>query len=307
MRHLTGEPDQGGYAPSGSFGGPAGDMVKHTGAAAGFRVRISQFTSIYVGATARNTAVGGAESGAGNFIADNQVYGATEPGGAGVHVAGGAAIGATVRGNVILCRGPAIVLETTSQPAPTITQVLPGPAITVQGVLNSAASTSYAVDFYSNGVPVGAASVTTTPAGVASFKATLNIPNRGDQFIAATATNLKTGDTSAFGPALPVGGASISGQVRMDDYLAAHDGAIGSPGWPGVAVTLRQAAAVVSSTSTNGPVDRMLGGYYQFCHLLPGTYTVSTARSDLFILPDSHAITLGASNVINMDFLGASR
>ncbi len=305
------------YGPFGSFGGGdvAGGSVlatrrhSRTIARAASGIRGSVVSTVYVDGNARNTVIGGPEGGAANFIVDDGDTNANPRGGAGVHVAGRAANGTTIRNNIFFAKGPAIELEASSLPAPRITQVLPGVAVSVQGVLNGPPNTSFAVDLYSNGLPVGAANVTTDRAGIGSFKAVASIPNRPDQYIAAISTNLKTGDTSAFSPAQPPGGASIFGRVLTNN--AGH----GPPGIGGVPVTLRLGEALVSSTSTSYPGDMNLGGnynptfcgYYQFCHMTPGTYTVAASRSDLFLLPESRTVKLESGNATAIDFLGTQK
>ena len=84
-----------------------------------------------------------------------------------------------------------------------------GSSITIQGTLNSTASTTFRVEFFSNAacdssgngegqVFLGATNVTTDAGGNASINVTLPIAVANGQSVTATATNTTTNDTSEF-------------------------------------------------------------------------------------------------------------
>jgi hypothetical protein len=161
---------------------------------------------------ASNNAIGGTTAGSGNIIAFN--------GQDGVFVFQGNAI--SILGNSIHDNGGlGIDLNSArgannNQAAPVLSGAsVSNTGITVSGTLNSVASTTFRLEFFSNIAPdptgygegltfLGSYQVTTDTSGNASFNATglAQVPP-GQGYITATATNLTTGDTSQFSNDLP--------------------------------------------------------------------------------------------------------
>ena len=99
-----------------------------------------------------------------------------------------------------------------NQPAPVLTTVASsGGSTTIAGTLTGQPGTSYVLQFFSSATGGGGAGqtllngsgtvVTTDSSGQAVINVTLPVSVAADQFLSATATNLATGDTSAFSPA----------------------------------------------------------------------------------------------------------
>ena len=143
-----------------------------------------------------------AESGPGNTIRGNSIYGNS---GLGINLVGprDRSDGVTLNDTGDRDGGPNDL-----QKFPVITDDNPGDngGTTLAGTLNSVPNTTFALDFYSNSVPdpsgygqgetfIGSANARTNAAGNANFSFTFN----GDaRFFSATATNRATGDTSEF-------------------------------------------------------------------------------------------------------------
>ena len=99
-----------------------------------------------------------------------------------------------------------------AQAAPALTAAIPSSSSSstfIQGTLNSVPGTSFRIQFFSNAVAdpsgygqgqtlIGAATVVTDTSGSTSFSVTLPIVVAPGLVVSATATNLSTGDTSAF-------------------------------------------------------------------------------------------------------------
>ncbi|PYS64028.1 MAG: hypothetical protein DMF74_08165 [Acidobacteria bacterium] len=182
-------------------------------------IRISALNIPPVG----NNTIGGTAAGAGNVIAFN--------GGRGVMVSSGT--GNSIRGNSISSNaglgfdlfpigvtpndpGDADTGANNLQNFPLLTAVIPnGGATTIQGILNSAPNTTYAIDFYSNSACdpsgngegerfVGSATVTTAGDGNASINAMVPAALAPGIVVTATATD-PIGNTSEFSPCRLVG------------------------------------------------------------------------------------------------------
>ena len=206
------------------------------------------YGGIHIGCNASNNTIGGTAPGAGNVIANN---GAALINGAGVVVdvlgrtgtgSGAAGTGNAIRGNSIfsntaasspLTRGLGIDLigngPTPNDPGdgdtgPNNLQNSPvlssatsgGGSTTIAGTLNSAANTTFAIDFYASPscdpsgygegrVYLGSASVATNGAGNAGFSVALPVSVGASNQITATATD-PNGNTSEFSACLPASG-----------------------------------------------------------------------------------------------------
>ena len=182
--------------------------------------------------------IGGPDPGDGNLIAYN---GATAAGGGGIIMAGGGRVNNAIRGNSIFenkssgaipQRGLGISLNNggptpndpldadgggnLSQNFPIIATVTYAASTTeITGVLNSAPSTTFALDFFANPVCtprpqdflegetyLGSADATTDASGSASFDVTFDVGLVVAQPISATATD-PAGNTSEFSQRLP--------------------------------------------------------------------------------------------------------
>jgi hypothetical protein len=118
---------------------------------------------------------------------------------------------------------------------PVITSVTPAASsVNVKGTLNSAASTTYDLDFYSNGVcdasgfgegarRVGSAQVTTDSGGNASFDLTFNVALAANQVLTATATD-PSGSTSEFSQCAAAGAARVGSINFEPDSVTAGEG-----------------------------------------------------------------------------------
>jgi hypothetical protein len=163
---------------------------------------------------ASNNTIGGTASGAGNAIAFNVGNGVNVVSGTGNSI-----LSNKIYGNNLL--GISIVGDSATssgagpndlQSFPTLTAVNPGnSATTISGMLTAPAGTNYLIQFFSNpgattssnaeGVTlIGATTVFTNAAGTASILASIASVVPLGTLVSATATNLSTGDTSAFSP-----------------------------------------------------------------------------------------------------------
>jgi len=157
---------------------------------------------------ASNNLIGESSSGTGasNMIAFNA--------GSGVGILSGT--GNSILSNSIFSNAQrGIILGGTgndAQSAPALTAAIPSSSSSstvIQGTLNSVPGTSFRIEFFSNTVAdpsgygqgqtlIGAATVVTDTSGSTSFSLTLPIVVAPGLVVSATATNLSTGDTSAF-------------------------------------------------------------------------------------------------------------
>jgi parallel beta-helix repeat protein len=187
----------------------------------------NQGQGVFVEDGAHGNRIGGASPGAGNTIAFN--------GGAGVFVADGAGnaiLGNSIRGNGGLGIDLAPEGMTTNDPgdgdgSPNLLQNFPvlgsagssGATTSVAGTLNSAASSTFRVEFFAsvlcdssgNGEArffLGSADVATDAAGNAPIDALLPVAARGP-FVAATATDA-AGNTSEFSACVMIPGPTVS-------------------------------------------------------------------------------------------------
>jgi hypothetical protein len=159
---------------------------------------------ITIDSNASNNTIGGTASGAGDTIADN--------GGVGVDVKSG--VGNSILSNSLYSNAASgIVLDGSAnhgQAAPTIRSATPLTTETlVSGTLASAPSTTFLIQLFTSTSPdaagsyegqtlVGSTTVTTGSSGQASFSLALSGSIPIGAAITATATNLITGDSSAF-------------------------------------------------------------------------------------------------------------
>jgi CSLREA domain-containing protein len=206
------------------------------------------YGGIHIGCNASNNTIGGTAPGAGNVIANN---GAALFNGAGVVVdilgrtgtgSGAAGTGNAIRGNSIfsntaasspLTRGLGIDLigngptpndSGDGDTGPNNLQNFPvlssatsgGGSTTIAGTLNSAANTTFAIDFYASPscdpsgygegrVYLGSAAVATNGVGNAGFSVALPVSLGASNQITATATD-PNGNTSEFSACLPASG-----------------------------------------------------------------------------------------------------
>jgi hypothetical protein len=218
-----------------------------------------------------NNLIGGTTPGAGNIIAFN--------GGAGV-VAGGT--GNSIEGNSIYgngalgidLNGDGVTLNTPGGPHagsnhlqnfPVLTSASTSASgTTVSGTLNSVASTSFRIEFFSNTSPdptgygqgqtyLGFTNIATDASGNASFTASgLAALPAGQDYLAATATNLTTGDTSEFSQDL--------------DLLLTNPTVTQSAGLTTVGFTLRNVPALSYTINWGDP-------------MAPGTQTIPAGQS----------------------------
>ncbi|HWS90718.1 MAG TPA: Calx-beta domain-containing protein [Pyrinomonadaceae bacterium] len=208
---------------------------------------------VSVGGT--NTIVGGTQPGEGNVIAFN--------GSDGVAVGGSTATGNVVRGNAIFSNGwhtpPSEVSigidllgafgvtpndagdadagGNNLQNFPVITSVTitPGaPFVNVRGTLNSAASTTYDLDFYASNScdpsghgegarRLGSAQVTTDSGGNASFDQTFNVAPPVNQVVTATATD-PSGNTSEFSQCAAAGPSAVGSINFEPNFVTVSEG-----------------------------------------------------------------------------------
>ncbi|MFL5244940.1 MAG: PxKF domain-containing protein [Gemmataceae bacterium] len=186
------------FATSNTLGGTGASAGNVISGNAGFGVRISRSSSnnTVVGNTlSSNGSVGvDVDSGTGNTISDNSIHDNASanamPGGIHLNSANNA---------------------NNNQAAPVLTSaILSNSSTTISGTLQSVASTTFRLEFFSNHSPdptgygqgetfLGSRNVITNSTGFVSFQATGLAPVPGGQgFISATATNLALGDTSPF-------------------------------------------------------------------------------------------------------------
>lgn len=248
---------------------------------------------------AQKTVVGGAAAGTGNLISFNKSTGV---------LVTGTAAGTAIRGNAIFSNtqlginltggaedqfgvtandsGDADTGPNALQNYPVINTVTnPGSSITVNVLLNSTPSTTFAIDFFRSTsadpsgfgegqIYMGSQTVTTNATGTVTTSFTISGSFAG-QFITTTATNLSTANTSEFSQAKAVGvgsatsqardsglsaaSASITGkiQLRFTSYLA--DGAADSEHY---SVTVNGQATDIESVSasSNSATLQLAGG-----------------------------------------------
>ena len=180
---------------------------------------------IQVNGPTTGTLIGGTSAGQGNLIANN--------GKAGVGVAGASTGGVAIEGNSIYANtalgidlnndgvtandiGDADTGANTLQNFPVLSgAATTGSQITIAGTLNSTASRSYRIEFFSSSSAdasgygegqqyLGFTTVTTDGSGNASFSPTLTVAVANGKYVSATATDLTTNDTSEFGLSLQV-------------------------------------------------------------------------------------------------------
>lgn len=166
-----------------------------------------QGSGIWILDGAESGTIGGVESGAANVITGND--------GSGISLyedamAGHFTVGHSIRRNSIFDNGwKAIDLSSGAnhgQMSPVLGTAVLTTATTVDGVLTSAASTSYIIEFFSSASEfdnggthfIGSTTVTTDGSGSASFNASLPSIVKAGRFISATATSQATGDTSEY-------------------------------------------------------------------------------------------------------------
>ena len=180
-----------------------------------------------------------------------------------------------------------------------------GGATTVTGTLNSLASTTFRVEFFSNSscdtsgngegqTFIGSTQVTTDAGGNAPFTFTGAPAPSGQAVFTATATRLDASgnpaDTSEFSACLaaappPPPAADIRGRVTL-----AADGS------PVANVTVNLSGAAAASTATDA------AGFYAFNDLAAGTYTVTPSRPRLSFSPAGRDVALSGADVSNADF-----
>ena len=171
----------------------------------------------------RDVFIGGTEPGAGNIIAFNQAKGVEVRLGNNIAIRGNSIHsngllgidlgGFNMDGVTINDSGDADIGPNLLQNYPLLTGAnSAGATTTVRGVFNSAANTTFTLDFYANNerdpsglsegrTYLGAGSVTTDGAGAASFNITLPVATQGGRYITATATD-PMNNTSEFSPSL---------------------------------------------------------------------------------------------------------
>jgi len=181
----------------------------------------------------RDVFIGGTEPGAGNIIAFNRAKGVEVRLGNNIAIRGNAIHsngllgidlgGFNMDGVTINDSGDADTGPNLLQNYPLLTAASSaGATTTIRGVFNSAASTTFALDFYSNSerdpsglsegqTYLGAGSVTTDAGGDAGFNITLPAAAQAGGYITATATD-PMNNTSEFSPSLLLnaGGLSIT-------------------------------------------------------------------------------------------------
>jgi hypothetical protein len=163
---------------------------------------LSDGVLIQSGATG-NT-IGGLAAGAGNTIAYNLASGVDILSGQGNAILSNAIFANAQQGIVLSGTG------NNAQAAPTLAAAVPTATSTlIEGTLRSLPGTSFLVQFFSNPTAdpsgfgqgqtlVGSTDVTTNSSGIASIDLSLSSALATGLAISATATNLSTGDTSAF-------------------------------------------------------------------------------------------------------------
>ncbi len=244
--------------------------------------------------------IGGPNPGEGNVIAYN---GATASTGGGIDVMGGGRVNNSIRGNSIFAntsngasayRGLGIDLNNDgptpndpldadgggnlSQNSPILTSAAPalpqGAGTHVTGVLHSAASTVYDLDFYANAACsnfpheflegqtyLGATQVTTDGSGDATFDLTLPMTIQPGQPVAATATD-PNGNTSEFSQRLvyaidPVAGPAAGGTtitLSGSNFVAGASVTVGGLPATNVNVTGSTTATAQTPALTPGSV-----------------------------------------------------
>ncbi len=159
---------------------------------------------VTIDGNASSNTIGGTTAGAANTIAFN--------GGSGIGISSGT--GNSALSNAIVSNAQlGIVLSGSgndAQAAPALTASIPSVTTTlIQGSLTSAPGTSFLIQFFSNATAdpsgygqgqtlIGSTVVTTNSSGSATINLTLSSALASDLAVSATATNLSTGDTSAF-------------------------------------------------------------------------------------------------------------
>ncbi len=159
---------------------------------------------VTIDSNASSNTIGGTTTGTANTIAFN--------GGSGIAISSGT--GNSALSNAIFSNAQlGIVLSGSgndAQAAPALTASIPSVTTTlIQGSLNSAPGTSFLIQFFSNATAdpsgygqgqtlIGSTTLTTNSNGIATINLTLSTALASGLAVSATATNLSTGDTSAF-------------------------------------------------------------------------------------------------------------
>ena len=183
----------------------------------------NEIDGVLITNAAASNLIGGTSTGAGNTIAFNTDFGVNLNTGDGSTLPAG--IGNSILSNSIFSNNPQginIPGDTATSGAsgpnnvqsfPVLQAVNPGSAsTTIQGVLQSAASTNFIIQFFSNPgstastnsegtTLIGSTTVFTNSSGLATFVGSIPSSVPPGSLITATATNLSTGDTSQFSAA----------------------------------------------------------------------------------------------------------
>ncbi len=241
----------------------------------GERPLANEVHGVIVGGSASANFVGGADATVGNVIAFNFI--------AGVQIESG--VGDAVLSNSIFQNGksgialvpPAVAPGPNNlQASPVLTAALNGAGGTIQGTLVSVPGATFYLQFFSSPIPdpsgfgqgktlVGGAYVTTDATGFAAFSAAATGDVEPSAWIAATATNLATNDTSEFSNAVSAVPVEIqlssttytttvlAGWVRIDVQRSGNPNATVSVNYattPGAAPSAMAGVDYVSASGT---------------------------------------------------------
>ncbi len=262
------------------------------------------FGNYYAGISniANGTIIGGTNAGEGNIIRNNGTFGVRNQGtgvrilGNAIDANGGIGIDHNSDGVSPNDAGDVDGGPNSRQNFPVITSATSsGGNSTITGTLNSNASSTYRIEFFSSptadptGYGEGATflgavqPIATDASGNATINATLTgVTIPAGHYVTATATNLATNNTSEFSGAL-LAGFSISGTVFEDVNYGGGAGrdrsaalADAGTGRAGARVELyNSAGSFVTSTTTAA------GGTYSFIGLAAGSYTVRVVNSSV--------------------------
>jgi hypothetical protein len=178
-----------------------------------------------------------------------------------------------------------------------------GPSITIIGTLNSAASSTFQIDFYANASCdnsghgegqdyLGATSVNTDASGNASFNVTLNVSVPPGRVITATATDA-TNNTSEFSScAVPTAADSgVTGRLTASDGVTPVEGAV----------------VRLSGSQTRKTITDANGDYHFDKVETAGFYTIVPSRANYSVNPFSRSFSQLGSHTeasFTANFLG---
>lgn len=172
-------------------------------------------------------------------------------------------------------------------------------SLIIQGTLNSKASSTYTLDFYSNQTCnglgngegktyLGSSTVNTDSSGIVAFAANLSVNVAVGQVVTATATD-SVGNTSEFSKCTIVSPSIVSISGHLSDSSN---------------VALVNTLVTISGTKTTQTVTNGLGNY-RFINLpSAGTYTVTPVLANYIFAPPNRTYSNLLADQTNQNFVG---